>query len=329
MTKLIQEQKQFVTRLQHANHHSTHYGSPTNNQLKSTVKKQHHTVFTKVVLRCIIYPLGKKRNRPAFFYFSIHNLIIVPFLVNIFGFVNQLTIAGTKQPTFTMVVMSTIFSSIGGFLVALVFFTDPAITSGISHIYKNLQKKYVQEYTVILCEKASNHDKPLDIYITTSTVASSVQSPLLPLNYATLRAKTIYEIRPVSTVSADKSLSSGEHTKIIMRRVELNNDASHYHSQTHVYSAESSNVTIPHHAVVRNTNPIDSSSPLHNAQYSFIPYKHPWMASVARFILTGFGTRSKKEHHHQPYDYPPLYELSNTTLLNYQIPNTHLYTTSM
>lgn len=75
---------------------------------------------------------------------------IVPFLVNIFGFILQLLLTTqTYPPGYTLSMLDVIFSNIGGFFVALVFFTDPAITSVMKAAYVGWRKKYVDEYTLV------------------------------------------------------------------------------------------------------------------------------------------------------------------------------------
>lgn len=75
---------------------------------------------------------------------------IVPFLVNIFGFILQLVITTQKYPPgYALSMLDVVFSNVGGFFVAVVFFTDPAITSVIKSAYDGWRKKYVDEYTLV------------------------------------------------------------------------------------------------------------------------------------------------------------------------------------
>ncbi|KAI7907801.1 uncharacterized protein BX663DRAFT_547475 [Cokeromyces recurvatus] len=159
--KLIHEQKLVASRMD----------PNIRPQLYQIVKKRLNNVFTKVVLRCIIYPL-------------------VPFLSNIFGFILQMVISTSSNitPSFSLTLLDTMFSSIQGFFVAVVFFTDPTITSFIKSSFKTCVQKYVIEYTLIpkstLIKDETNSQtinskcipmSPLSFY---SSIQSSSTSPL-------------------------------------------------------------------------------------------------------------------------------------------------------
>lgn len=60
MTKLILEQRVVESRMHSINADSEFTSKQTDKQLDKTVKRRHNNVFSKVVLRCTIYPLGTK-----------------------------------------------------------------------------------------------------------------------------------------------------------------------------------------------------------------------------------------------------------------------------
>lgn len=60
------------------------------------------------------------------------------------------------NPTYTIAMLDVFFSRIEGFLVSLVFFSDPAVTSMIVEGYRNFYQKYVVEYTTVTKEEMGN-----------------------------------------------------------------------------------------------------------------------------------------------------------------------------
>jgi hypothetical protein len=59
LIKLLKVLRVVAVKLQHENDHSSVVDRKTENQMKKTIKRKQSSVFAKVVLRCIIYPLGK------------------------------------------------------------------------------------------------------------------------------------------------------------------------------------------------------------------------------------------------------------------------------
>ncbi|KAI8887108.1 hypothetical protein K501DRAFT_269079 [Backusella circina FSU 941] len=151
MVKLVNEQHTLKRNMDALNNNSA---LPNNNY--STVKEQQNSVFTKVVLRCIIYPL-------------------VPFLVNIFGFILQMVItASHKHPSFALAMLDIVFSCISGVFVAFVFFTDPAITTLIKLVFKKWHRIYVQEYVIVdKITISNNHEEEEKQEIPTSSSSHS------------------------------------------------------------------------------------------------------------------------------------------------------------
>lgn len=70
MTKLIHEQRLVATKMHTMNADSEITSKYAGNQLDKSVKQRHDNVFFKVVLRCIIYPLGNI-NGIFFFYIAL------------------------------------------------------------------------------------------------------------------------------------------------------------------------------------------------------------------------------------------------------------------
>jgi hypothetical protein len=160
LVKLIKELRVVAAKLQHGNDHSSIVDRTTENQMNKSIKKRQSGVFTKVVLRCIIYPLGKYMIYfIIIFFLSFNQFPTVPFLVNIFGLINQMNMSiNNVIPSYAMTMLDIIFASLEGFLVAIVFFTDPAITSLIKKNYRTSVQKYVQEYTKVTQEEADKNN---------------------------------------------------------------------------------------------------------------------------------------------------------------------------
>ncbi|KAI8381531.1 uncharacterized protein BYT42DRAFT_613303 [Radiomyces spectabilis] len=87
------------------------------------------SIFGKVVLRCILYPL-------------------VPFIVNIFGFVMQLLISSDRSP-YALAMIDVIFSNLEGLFIACVFFSDPAIATLLKDRLKSWRKDYLDKFSEI------------------------------------------------------------------------------------------------------------------------------------------------------------------------------------
>lgn len=65
----------------------------------------------------------------------------------------ELMINNGINPSFAIAMLDVFFSRIEGFLVALVFFSDPAVTSMIVEGYRSFYQKYVVEYTTVTKEE--------------------------------------------------------------------------------------------------------------------------------------------------------------------------------
>jgi hypothetical protein len=89
--------------------------------------------YSKVILRCMLYPSGK-----VFYIYKLSRIYVltvyvctVPLLTNIFGLILQLIIitSGKDEHHYGLAMTHTLFSGTGGVFVAVIFFTDPTVTS--------------------------------------------------------------------------------------------------------------------------------------------------------------------------------------------------------
>ncbi|CAO3578018.1 unnamed protein product [Absidia cylindrospora] len=87
-------------------------------------------VYSQVVVRCLLYP-------------------IVPLISNFCGFLEQCIIITGNYPPYSLNLASSICHGLSGFLVALIFLNDPAITQIFSGWYDHWFYKHVIEYAVI------------------------------------------------------------------------------------------------------------------------------------------------------------------------------------
>ncbi|KAI8078695.1 uncharacterized protein BX664DRAFT_369152 [Halteromyces radiatus] len=125
--KLIHEQQALRKNVDH----NTYMGEASTNQAESRFQRRQSAVLSKVVVRCIIYPL-------------------IPLVVNIWGFGIQMKITIIhKPPSFTLAMFDTIFACLDGFLVAIVFFTDPALTAFVNDRIQYWRRVYVEEYRLV------------------------------------------------------------------------------------------------------------------------------------------------------------------------------------
>lgn len=188
--------------------------------------------------------------------------------------------------------LSSIFMTLAGLLVSIVFFTDPAITNFFSQTYKKYHQKYVDDYVIVLKPKS----KLLPI---SRSPTSSTRSSILPLNKqpssvppaSPAFSQLSYEIRPISCISVtcdEKSVDDSKphfkenYTKTIMCRIQDTQSKQRL---------QSSPVAVPQKAVVRNQQEdVDTPDDM------FIPYHHPRVARFLHFILTGFGLKQKSKN---------------------------------
>lgn len=282
MTKLIREQR-FVESRMHTIHTDSAFTSEqTDRQLSKAVKQQHSNVFSKVVVRCITYPLGKLR-------LNMYGLpcltcgILVPFLVNIFGFILQMLITATKKtPSYTLAMLDIVFSCLEGVFVAGVFFTDPAITSFMSETYAGWYEKYVEQYVVV----PQQDDKK------TAPLLSPCDS------FRTMKSLTTAaaDNQPYLNVHNSPNVRGNVKT-VAMRRLLLNTDH-HGKTRQRQLSAISYDIAaLPPIASVsrhhdQHSPPLAAAMPAiaSTGREVYVPYRFPLFATCLHYVLRRKGT---------------------------------------
>lgn len=73
--------------------------------------------------------------------------ITVPFISNIWGFIAQLIIVSGSTPSFTLSVIDNVFGCLQGFFVAIIFFSDPAMSEFILQGFQSWKRKKSVEST--------------------------------------------------------------------------------------------------------------------------------------------------------------------------------------
>ncbi|KAI8331508.1 hypothetical protein BC941DRAFT_438576 [Chlamydoabsidia padenii] len=132
--KLIHEQRALRKNVDN----TTYMGQASTNQVESRFQRRQSAVLTKVVSRCIIYPL-------------------IPLAVNIWGFGIQIMMTiRNDRPPFVLVMFDTVFACLEGFFVLMVFFTDPALTTFIDDRLQYWRKVYVTEYRSVTIRNDSS-----------------------------------------------------------------------------------------------------------------------------------------------------------------------------
>ncbi|KAI9483016.1 MAG: hypothetical protein EXX96DRAFT_556540 [Benjaminiella poitrasii] len=328
MSKLIHEQKQVASKMRYINASSSFTNNNTDQHLEKTVKKRHNSVFTKVVLRCIIYPLGTfekfviqdKKKAKLMYSFFLH-IFTVPFLVNIFGFILQMIITTSENtPSFVLAMLDIVFSCIEGFFVAVVFFTDPAITSFIKSAYNSLVQKYVVEYTLVPKPNGDINAIPTHCKKTTSTFSlspcPSIQSSSLPLTtddfirspssaaissygrhlnvHATNQLFAGNQSEPVSMpIDTYYRHESTRKTKIIpMRRLEILAPSSMTSSERNRFLRKNkkalqdeTTLALPPALMIGNDEHVTSIANANNAKIVYIPYRYTFIATCIHYFL--------------------------------------------
>ncbi|KAI8882647.1 hypothetical protein K501DRAFT_333888 [Backusella circina FSU 941] len=239
MTKLMHEHRVFDRRMDVISKNA----SPSDD-----VKIKQNKVFTKVVLRCIIYPL-------------------VPFLVNIFGFILQMVITtSTKSPGFGLAMLDIVFTCIEGFFVAIVFFTDPTVTAFLKERFHDFCNKYVYQYTLVhtdhyeIIQKRYSSPPPAD--------------PLLSAS---------------STIQCLDEKTTGDQTKkseIPIRRIKLEYTTSTPITIT-ISKEDGANLDSINNATGFSLPPSPES------KFAYIPYRYPRLATYLHWLLRGLGIKPK------------------------------------
>ncbi|KAK4509633.1 uncharacterized protein ATC70_006935 [Mucor velutinosus] len=273
MTKLIREQRFVESRMHTINANS----ELTDRQLNKSVKQQHSNVFSKVVLRCIIYPL-------------------VPFQVNIFGFILQMLITATKKtPSYTLAMLDIVFSCLEGVFVAGVFFTDPAITSFMGSMYAGWYEKYVEQYALVPQDdkKATPANSP------SLALCDSSQTIKPPTTAAVIDNQNYLGVHyPHTTPSVRKPC--GKIKTVAMRRLHFDtnhNSMARQHQRVRQLSTISFEITtllpiasVPRHhdqQVPSAATPASSST----GRDVYVPYQFPIFATCFHYMLTCFGRK--------------------------------------
>ena len=313
MTKLIYEQRLVATKMHIINADSEFTSKYTDNQLDKSVKQQHSNVFSKVVLRCIIYPLGNITIYIyIYLYIALTAIYVVPFLVNIFGFSLQMFITATKStPSYTLAMLDIIFSCLEGVFVAGVFFTDPAITSFMSLTYTGWHEKYVEQYVLVPKNNMNNSivDRKLipasSLTLTPSNSCQTVQPPSTAMVFHQQPKNNfldIYNINRLSSVQSITEQDTDENFKcdkmktVVMRRLHFES-AHHNKKQQHQRMRKFTVIdfdiiAIPPIAAIRHN--VQQPHPINTATSNtvkdiYVPYRYPFFATYFYNILTCFS----------------------------------------
>ncbi|KAI8991247.1 hypothetical protein BDF20DRAFT_997167 [Mycotypha africana] len=144
LTKLMYEHRALINKFTHIASSSVppsaadpfsnatiEFNAAEDNVIQQRVR-YHSNIFMRVVTRCVIYSM-------------------VPLISNIWGFVFQLTLIHPRSyaPRYSLSMVDAIFKCLQGFFVAIVFFSDPAMTQFISDRWKLYKAKYIDDYSRI------------------------------------------------------------------------------------------------------------------------------------------------------------------------------------
>ncbi|GAN07384.1 hypothetical protein MAM1_0159d06881 [Mucor ambiguus] len=277
MIKLIQEQRSVQSRMHTINANSEFTSKQTGRHLNKTVRQRHNNVFSKVVMRCTIYPL-------------------IPFLANIFGFILQMLITATKKtPSYTLAMLDIVFSCLEGMFVAGVFFTDPAITSFMSSTYAGWYEKYVEQYTWVpqADMKAAPASSPYSSPCGSSQTMKPPTAAAVKDNQHSLNAQ-YPSTQPVRKKPPAKIKA------VVMRRVHFDTDH-HNRIRQHQQIRQLSTISFD----IATLSPVASVSRHHDRQPPsvamptisstrrdiYLPYRFPFFATCFHYMLTRYGRK--------------------------------------
>ncbi|KAI9308957.1 hypothetical protein BJ944DRAFT_259308 [Cunninghamella echinulata] len=181
--------------------------STNNNQAPNKYQTRRSTVISKVVIRCIVYPT-------------------IPLLVNIWGFVIQLMITiGETPPSFVISMFDTVFACLEGFFVAMVFYSDPALTEFVKSRIQHFHRIYVQEYRLI---EVNQDEESLNDETNSNNSNSKRKSRtlyIMPLDYPGGKSDWDAAIIQATTTNSSSSPSSTkrnhQHKIIPMRKITI------------------------------------------------------------------------------------------------------------
>lgn len=113
----------------------------TDANICSTYITQKHkrttSVFQKIAIRCICYPL-------------------VPLITKVWGISLEFAIVSNTHIPYPLFFLDRLFSGLQGFLVACIYFTDPAICMVFNETRDTIKHKYVYDYYTILFKPSTN-----------------------------------------------------------------------------------------------------------------------------------------------------------------------------
>ncbi|KAI7907234.1 uncharacterized protein BX663DRAFT_495279, partial [Cokeromyces recurvatus] len=285
-----------------------------NNTIQQRIKYQSN-VFIRVVSRCIIYPL-------------------VPLLSNIWGFIFQiiLTDTSTNTPNYPLALVDVTFKSLQGLFTAIVFFSDPAMTSFMNEQWKLCKQKYVDDYSQIreysdgqieiipmsLSQDRIHHHQIDTLNQHREPISSRHSIIKMPLKARFHHIEDTYPIQHSQSITEGTNLYS---TTIPMRRMSVplsvyNSQIQHHYynnrkeskQSTFISSDHSFMISPIHHGLAyldestsstRESLPIITTNDYNKDENTahgniFVPYKHPRVASVLHWILIHCGFHNQK-----------------------------------
>jgi hypothetical protein len=250
--------------------------------IDDTEQSQINNGYSKVIFRCILYPLGKACIFINLSIFIMLTIYTVPFLANIFGLILQLIIITEHKDAshYELAMTNTVFAGLEGFFVAVVFFTDPAVTFFGTQLYKEYHQKYVEEFIMV-----SKKEQLLPIENTTYFTFNSVLDTPMSSSSQSYNQGSHYRLR--QSASMNPHLSNNK--AIPMRKINVtapNSDSKHQeHPISDIPPAYIRDGSSPQQQVINTET---------NVVYN-IPYKCPRIAICIHFIMNWFDARKKSQ----------------------------------
>ncbi|KAI8889657.1 hypothetical protein K501DRAFT_315097 [Backusella circina FSU 941] len=302
MIKLFREQRLLINRFTSIAASSENGESEVDNIQNR--KKHHSNVFIKVIYRCIIYPL-------------------VPLICNACGFAFQIILLHpTASPDFVLSAIDTTLGCLQGFFLAIVFFSDPTMTSFIREKAASWKLNYLDEFTEVYTYEDGHVEivskGKQDFKLTTpdahmsivhidkefrreSSTATILPIDLLPDTELTLQNSNITLPPPVLIANHNIPSPTAEKkpepctlpiSKVPMRQINTQSRICSRLSQTIQPQSPSlfNNFDGNDHPQYTPSTLIDPDMP----NMAFKPYKYPRFARLFHWVLVKFNNRNFK-----------------------------------
>ncbi|CAO3577359.1 unnamed protein product [Absidia cylindrospora] len=266
---------------------TTYMGEASTNQVGTRIQRRHSAILSKVVTRCIIYPL-------------------IPLMVNIWGFgIQMMMTVSNSPPPFILAMFDTVFACLEGFFVLIVFFTDPALTAFLDDRLQYWRKIYVEEYHLVeirndsSTEAEKKEEKTHTLYIMPPVDAlrgenaSKWDSAVIHTNATSRYSGTTHNSVPMRRIGIPPSSLAQLSSHYNVRQLSFctlptttnSSDTDKVTANDDQPSPTQQSPTVNFDTAIRSLSAHSQENVIHVV---FIPYKSALWARVCHYILSRF-----------------------------------------